>query len=153
MLKIRLQRFGSKNDPKFRVVLTDSKNSTKSGKFLEILGFYNPVQKEKKLDAPRIKHWISQGAGLTDTIHNLLVKDKIIEGKAINVLPSKTPIKKDVEPDTNTQMGTNDTNKKEETPAPAEKAPEETPAPVEEINPPSPQATEGQEPAEEAKSE
>ena len=38
MLKVRLQRIGRKNDPSFRVVLTDSKNSTKSGKFLEILG-------------------------------------------------------------------------------------------------------------------
>ena len=42
MLKIRLQRIGRKNDPSFRAVLTDSKNSTKSGKFLEIVGTYNP---------------------------------------------------------------------------------------------------------------
>jgi ribosomal protein S16 len=44
MLKIRLQRIGRKNDPAFRAVLTDSKNSTKSGKFLEIVGTYNPKQ-------------------------------------------------------------------------------------------------------------
>lgn len=95
MLKIRLQRFGRKNDPKFRVVLTDSKNSAKTGKFLEILGFYNPVQKEKKIEGERIKYWIGQGAQASDTVHNILVKEKIINDKTINVLPKKRPIKKE----------------------------------------------------------
>ena len=97
MLKIRLQRIGRKNDPSFRVVLTDSKNSTKSGRFLEILGTYNPkINKtgEKHLDADRIKHWIAEGAQCSDTMHNFLVHDKIIEGKKINVLPKKHPTQK-----------------------------------------------------------
>jgi small subunit ribosomal protein S16 len=55
MLKIRLQRIGRKNDPSFRAVLTDSKNSTKSGKFLEILGTYNPKAGEKVFNTDRIK--------------------------------------------------------------------------------------------------
>jgi len=46
MLKIRLQRFGRKHDPTFRVVLTDSRSGPKSGKFLEVLGSYNPRQKK-----------------------------------------------------------------------------------------------------------
>jgi len=95
MLKIRLQRIGRKNDPSFRVVLTDSKNSTKSGKFLEILGTYNPKAKDdnlkKNLENDRIKYWMSQGAKCSDTIHNFLVHDKVIEGKKINVLPKKKP--------------------------------------------------------------
>jgi len=91
MLKIRLQRIGRKNDPSFRAVLTDSKNSTKSGKFLEILGTYNPKAGEKDLKADRIKYWISQGAKCSDTMHNFLVHDKVIEGKKINVLPKKKP--------------------------------------------------------------
>jgi small subunit ribosomal protein S16 len=91
MLKIRLQRIGRKNDPSFRVVLTDSKNSTKSGRFLEILGTYNPKAGEKILQGDRIKHWISVGAQLSDTMHNFLVHDKIIEGKKKNVLPKKKP--------------------------------------------------------------
>ncbi len=91
MLKIRLQRIGRKNDPAFRVVLTDSKNSTKSGKFLELLGTYNPKTKEKNLLADRMKYWMSQGAKCSDTIHNFLVQDKIIEGKKINVLSKKKP--------------------------------------------------------------
>ena len=91
MLKIRLQRIGRKNDPSFRAVLTDSKNSTKSGKFLEILGTYNPKVGEKNLLADRIKYWMSQGAKCSDTMHNFLVHDKIINGKKINVLPKKKP--------------------------------------------------------------
>ncbi len=91
MLKIRLQRIGRKNDPSFRAVLTDSKNSTKSGRFLEILGTYNPKAGEKNLLNDRIKYWISKGAKPSDTMHNFLVHDKVIEGKKINVLPKKKP--------------------------------------------------------------
>ena len=91
MLKIRLQRIGRKNDPAFRAVLTDSKNSTKSGRFLEIVGTYNPKAGEAKFDAERIKHWVSKGAQLSDTMHNFLVSQKVIEGKKINVLPKKKP--------------------------------------------------------------
>jgi small subunit ribosomal protein S16 len=94
MLKIRLQRIGRKNDPSFRAVLTDSKNSTKSGRFLEILGTYNPKAGEKILDADRIKYWMSQGAQCSDTMHNFLVHDKVIEGKKVNVLPKKHPTQK-----------------------------------------------------------
>jgi small subunit ribosomal protein S16 len=94
MLKIRLQRIGRKNDPSFRAVLTDSKNSTKSGKFLEILGTYNPKAGEKNLNADRIKYWMSQGAKCSDTMHNFLVHDKVIVGKKVNVLPKKHPTQK-----------------------------------------------------------
>ncbi len=91
---IRLQRIGRKNDPAFRVVLTDSKNSTKSGKFLEILGMYNPKQGTTSFKGDRIKEWIGKGAQVSDTVHNFLVREKIIEGKKKNVLPKKTPTKK-----------------------------------------------------------
>ena len=94
MLKIRLQRIGRKNDPAFRVVLTDSKNSTKSGKFLEILGTYNPKAGETNFQNDRMKYWLSKGAKLSDTVHNFLVHQKVIEGKKINVLPKKKPTQK-----------------------------------------------------------
>lgn len=94
MLKIRLQRIGRKNDPAFRAVLTDSKNSTKSGKFLEIVGTYNPKAGETTFKADRIKYWIGQGAQVSPTMHNFLVKEKVIEGKKINVLPKKKPTEK-----------------------------------------------------------
>lgn len=97
MLKIRLQRIGRKNDPAFRVVLTDSKNSTKSGKFLEILGTYNPKADKslnKNFKNERIKYWLGKGAKLSPTMHNFLVHDKVVEGKKINVLPKKKPTQK-----------------------------------------------------------
>ena len=94
MLKIRLQRIGRKNDPAFRAVLTDSRNSTKSGKFLEILGTYNPHSGIPQFETERIRHWMSQGAKLSDTMHNFLVEAKVIEGKKINVLSRQSPTKK-----------------------------------------------------------
>ncbi len=97
MLKIRLQRVGRKHEPSFRLVLTDSKNSTKSGKSLEILGNYDSRKGEKSaFKADRIAHWMSKGAQASATVHNLLVEKKIISGKKVNPLPLKKAIVKDV---------------------------------------------------------
>lgn len=92
MLKIRLQRVGRKNDPSFRVVVTDSKNGPQSGKFLEVLGSYNARFGKPQLNADRIKHWLAMGAGISDTVHNMLVKFKVVSGKTVNVLGQK-PVK------------------------------------------------------------
>lgn len=98
MLMIRLQRVGKKNEPTFRIVVTDSKNSTKSGRFLEVIGSYDSREKnETKVDADRVKHWMGNGAQLSDTLHNLFITMGVIEGKKINVLPKKSPIVKEVE--------------------------------------------------------
>ena len=81
---------GRKHEPAYRLVLTDSKNSTKSGKFLEILGNYDSRRGENAaFKAERITYWISKGAQVSDTVHNLLISKKIIEGKKINKLPLK----------------------------------------------------------------
>lgn len=97
MLKIRLQRTGRKHEPTFRVVLTDSKNGPKSGKFLEILGNYDARRNdETQLKKERIQQWIAQGAQVSDTVHNLLVSHDVIKGEKKNVLPLKTPIRKEV---------------------------------------------------------
>lgn len=92
---IRLQRVGRKHEPTFRLVLTDSKNSTKSGKYLEVLGSYDPRRENKieQFNVEKIKHWISKGAQLSGTVHNFLVSKKVVAGKKINVLPKKTAIK------------------------------------------------------------
>lgn len=95
MLKIRLQRVGRKNDPSFRVVLTDSKNAAQSGSFLEILGSYSARQGKPSIKEDRVKYWMSVGAKPSDTVHNLLLSEKIIAGKKINVLPRKSPPKKE----------------------------------------------------------
>lgn len=100
MLKIRLQRVGRTHEPSFRLVLTDSKNSTKSGRYIESLGSYDARRGEKaEFKADKIKEWISKGAQPTDTVHNLLVSKKIIDGKKINVLPLKKAIVKEVPAD------------------------------------------------------
>jgi len=92
MLKIRLQRVGRKHDPSFRIVLTDSKNGPKSGKFLEILGHYDPKKDIRKVNGERVKELMATGAQVSDTVYNILVSEKVIEGKKINVLPRKSPI-------------------------------------------------------------
>lgn len=90
---IRLQRTGRKNEPYFRVVLTDSKNGPQSGKFLKVLGSYDPKQGAVSLKTDEIKEWISKGAGVSNTVHNFLVHEKVIEGSKKNVLSKKSPTK------------------------------------------------------------
>lgn len=85
MLKVRFLRVGRKNDPSFRLVVTDSRRPPRSAAYLENLGFYNPGTKEVKLKAERINHWIREGAKLSDTAHNLLIKSGVITGKKIDV--------------------------------------------------------------------
>lgn len=93
MLKIRLQRIGRKNDPKFRLVITEQKSKPQSGE-LEILGSYDPKTDSKILKAERITYWISKGAQLSDTAHNFLVKNQVITGKKIAVHKTKKEGKK-----------------------------------------------------------
>jgi small subunit ribosomal protein S16 len=97
MLKIRLQRFGRKNNPAFRVVLTDSKNAAKSGRFIEVLGNYDLKANNFVVNKESVLKRIKEGAQTSDTVHNFLVSQGIIEGQKKNVLPkkSKTGKKKD----------------------------------------------------------
>jgi small subunit ribosomal protein S16 len=91
MLTIRLIRTGKKNKSNFRVILAEKTVSPKSGKFLELLGNYNPHQKEISFKKERIKYWISKGAKASDTVHNLLVREGVIKGPKIK---KKIKIKK-----------------------------------------------------------
>ena len=86
-----MQRVGRKNDPNFRVVLIESKRAPKSGSFLENLGSYNPKTKKTALNGERIKYWLEKGVGMSDTVHNILVSNKIVDAAKINVV--KTPKK------------------------------------------------------------
>ena len=73
MLVIRLRRAGSKNRPFFRIVVTEGK-SARDGRFVEVVGHYNPRTKPEALeiDRPRIDHWIGQGALPSDTVRTLI---------------------------------------------------------------------------------
>jgi small subunit ribosomal protein S16 len=95
MLKIRLQRTGRKNDPHFRLIVTESTLKPKTSQFAEIVGTYNVKAGIFEAKADRVKHWMSVGAQVTPTVHNLLVSKGVLEGKKVNVLPKKTPQKKE----------------------------------------------------------
>jgi small subunit ribosomal protein S16 len=95
MLKIRLQRTGRKNDPHFRLIVTESTLKPKTSQFAEIVGTYNVKAGIFEAKADRVKHWMSVGSQVTPTVHNLLVTKGVIEGKKVNVLPRKSPQKKE----------------------------------------------------------
>jgi small subunit ribosomal protein S16 len=82
MLSIRLQRVGQKNAPSYRIVVMP-KHRDPQAHNTEILGHYNPRMNpsEITIKADRVKYWIEKGAQPTDTVWNLLVSEKIVEGK------------------------------------------------------------------------
>lgn len=75
MVTIRLTRGGAKKRPFYQVVVTDSRSS-RDGRFIERLGYFNPVAGGKevplKLDIDRIDHWVSQGAQLSERVSKLV---------------------------------------------------------------------------------
>jgi len=79
-VKIRLRRMGAKKAPFYRVVVADSR-SPRDGKFIEEIGYYNPITEpaEVKIDAEKAKKWLSTGAQPSDTVRSLLKKSGIIE--------------------------------------------------------------------------
>ena len=83
MLVIRFLRIGRRNQPSFKIVVTDKRNPPRGGRFIEEVGFWNPLTKEKVLKPERIKYWLSVGAQPSESVHNLLVEEKIIQGEKI----------------------------------------------------------------------
>ena len=81
-LKIRLTRLGDKKSPFYRVVVADSR-SPRDGKFVEVIGTYNPLTEpaEIKIDAEKASRWLKYGAQPTETAKELLVKSGVIERK------------------------------------------------------------------------
>src|SRR3989344_6199230 len=102
MLTIRLFRVGRKNQPAFKIVVTDKRKSSTRGRFVEEVGVYNPLTKQRNLKGDRVKYWISVGAKPSDTVHNMLVADKVIEGQK---LPKHKKSKKPAESPQGIQAG------------------------------------------------
>ena len=73
MLAIRLRRAGSTGRPFFRIVVTES-HAAREGRFVEVLGHYNPRTKPEKIeiDRERLAHYVSKGAQLSDTVRTVL---------------------------------------------------------------------------------
>ena len=79
MVKIRLKRMGMKKKPLYRLVVTDSR-SPRDGRFIEEVGYFNPVAQpeELKINVERAKYWIGTGAQPTDTVRALLKKGGVL---------------------------------------------------------------------------
>jgi len=75
MVKIRLRRMGAKKAPFYRIVVADSRYP-RDGRFIEEIGYYNPVTSpaELKVDVDRAQAWIKTGAQPTETVRDLLKK-------------------------------------------------------------------------------
>jgi small subunit ribosomal protein S16 len=91
MLTIRLSRVGKKNMPMYRLVVSE-KGRDLYGRSLDIVGSYNPHTKELVAKGDAIKDYISKGASMSATVNNLLLENKVIEGKKVKastVAPKK----------------------------------------------------------------
>ena len=79
-VKLRLQRYGSKKRPYYRIVATDI-TSPRDGRFIEIIGTYHPIEKDQvlKIDEEKAMKWLNNGAQPTDTVKSLLSKVGVIE--------------------------------------------------------------------------
>ena len=79
-VKIRLRRIGAKKAPFYRVVVADSRYP-RDGRFIEEIGYYNPLVEpaDVKIDADKAKKWIANGAQPTETVRALLKKNGIID--------------------------------------------------------------------------
>ena len=75
MLVIRMRRAGSKNRPFFRIVVTESQ-SAREGRFVEVIGHYNPRTKPEavQIDRARLDHWLQAGAQASDTVRTLVAR-------------------------------------------------------------------------------
>ncbi|HEY3644864.1 MAG TPA: 30S ribosomal protein S16 [Gammaproteobacteria bacterium] len=80
MVTIRLSRGGAKKRPFYHLVATD-KRSSRDGRYIERLGFYNPLaakhEETLRVDAERVKHWISNGAQPSERVQYLLKEHKV----------------------------------------------------------------------------
>jgi len=80
MVKIRLRRVGARHRPSYRVVVADSR-SPRDGRFIEIIGHYNPLTDPSTININEEKalKWLKQGAQPTDTVYSLLRKSGIVD--------------------------------------------------------------------------
>jgi small subunit ribosomal protein S16 len=79
LVKIRLKRMGAKKRPFYRLVVADSR-SPRDGRFIELLGYYDPLTEPAKVqvDADKVREWMSRGARPSDAARDLLVREGIL---------------------------------------------------------------------------
>lgn len=83
-VKIRMKRIGTKKRPFYRIVVADSRRAVK-GKFIEEIGFYNPISDPRmfRIDADKVQQWIGNGAKPSDTVNRLFKEYGVYEGQGI----------------------------------------------------------------------
>ena len=118
MLMMRLQRIGRRNEAHFKIVVIEKTKGPKSQKYVDIIGSYNPKLERVQIDTEKASKWLGKGVQPSDVVRNFLIDQKVLEGRKVNVLPTKKPTKKKNAPDEPTPA-----------PAPVAEAPkEEAPA-------------------------
>jgi small subunit ribosomal protein S16 len=86
---IRFQRIGRKNDASFRMAVLEKTAGPKAGKYVDLVGTYNPKTKQITYKADRIKDWIGKGAQVSPSLKNLLIKNGVLEGSMTAVISKK----------------------------------------------------------------
>jgi len=88
MVKIRMARVGKKKQPTYRFVVSDSQKDL-YGKYLEVVGHYNPFTKVCEVKKDRILYWIGKGAQCSPTVHNFFVDQNVITAKKVKASGGK----------------------------------------------------------------
>ena len=136
MLMMRLKRVGRKNNPSYRIVVVDKRTSVKSNKTVDLLGSYDPKLGRISINGDKAKHWLAHGVQPSVTVYNMLVSQKIVDGKKKNALPKKSLAivkkKAEVQAEADAKAAAEAAKKAEEeaaaAPAPEAETPAETPA-------------------------
>lgn len=89
MLMIRFQRIGRKNDASFRMAVLEKTAGPKAGKYVDLVGTYNPKTKQITYKADRIQDWITKGAQVSPSLKNLLIKNGVLTGEKQAVISKK----------------------------------------------------------------
>lgn len=97
-VKIRMKRLGAKKKPFYRIVVADSR-SPRDGRFIEEIGYYNPVSEPKafRIDADKVKAWMKNGAKPTETVDRLFKKYGVLDSEGVVSVGVKAPAAKKVE--------------------------------------------------------
>lgn len=86
---IRFQRIGRKNDASFRMAVLEKTAGPKAGKYVDLVGTYNPKTKQITYKAEKIQEWVKKGAQVSPSLKNLLIKNGVLEGKVEQVISTK----------------------------------------------------------------
>ncbi len=92
-VRIRLRRLGGKKDAFYRIVVADSR-MPRDGRFIEEIGYYDPVEQpaKAKIDVERAKHWLGVGAKPSETVRDLFRRAQIIAGFQVREDAKESPI-------------------------------------------------------------